>query len=123
MANYVLDQGLAGITSVMSSTIVDLSVGTGTTAVDPAQTALVAVITGSGLDKGAATVTQQTTTTANDTLRLVKAWTVTGTKAITEIGAGATGSGTLYARCLTSATKNVSSGDQFTATVSLVFTN
>ena len=40
-----------------------------------------------GLARAAATVTRVTTTVTNDTLQLVKTWTATGAKAITEVGA------------------------------------
>ncbi len=64
-----------------------LAVGTGTTAAAATDTALVAEITDTGLERAAATVTQTTTTTDNDTLQLVKQWTATGAKAVTECGA------------------------------------
>lgn len=64
-----------------------LAVGTGTTAAAATDTALEAEITDTGLGRAAATVTQVTTTTTNDTLQLVKQWTASGAKAVTECGA------------------------------------
>lgn len=81
-----------------------LEVGTGTTAADAANTALETAITDSGLARAAATVTQVTTTTANDTLQLLKSWSVTGTKAVTECGAfNASSAGSMLGRQVFSA--------------------
>jgi hypothetical protein len=123
MANYVTNGGLAGITTALSSIVTYLAVGTSAT--DPAKTdtALGAVVTGYGLDAGAATVSTPTTTVTGDTISLTKTWTVTtGTKALAEIGAQTSG-GTLYAHALLSSVKNVGIGDTFTGTLNLIFTN
>jgi hypothetical protein len=98
-----------------------LAVGTGTTSPVAGNTALEAEISDSGLQRAAATVTRQTTNVANDTLQLVKVWSATGTKAITEIGAlNAGASGVLLGRQVFSAV-NVESGDSFTATYKFIF--
>ena len=120
MANYFVNQGLAATTTALSSVITWLAVGTGTGAPAKTDTALGAAIVDSGLAAGAATVTQQTTTATNDTLRLAKTWTGTGNKAVTEIAAEKS-DGTLYARCLFTSTKNVSNGDSLAGTINIVF--
>lgn len=64
-----------------------LALGTDATAAAPAQTALLAEITDTGLERHAATVTRVTTTVADDTLQLLWEWTATGVKVLREIGA------------------------------------
>lgn len=90
--NLFVNAGIANLTALMGgvgtpSVFGYLEVGTGTTAAAAAQTTLETAITDSGLARAASTNTQVTTTVANDTLRMTKTWAVTGTKAITEIGA------------------------------------
>lgn len=63
-----------------------LALGTGTTAADATDIALENEITDSGLARAAATVSYETTTTTGDTLQLVKSFTATGSKSVTEIG-------------------------------------
>lgn len=76
-----------------------LALGTGSTAVDPTDTTLVAEVTDTGLARASATVTRITTTVANDTLQLLYEWTATGIKALREIGAfNAGAAGTMLAR-------------------------
>ena len=93
-----------------------LAYGTGTTAFNVAQTALVAES-----QRAAATVTQVTTTVANDTVQLTKTFSITGTEAITEIGAfNDAAAGTLFARATSTdahfTAKNVANGDSFALT-------
>ena len=64
-----------------------LAVGTGTTAAATTDTGLGSEITASGLERTAATCTQETTTVDGDTSKLDKTWTVPGTYAVTEAGA------------------------------------
>lgn len=93
-----------------------LAVGIGTTAANAADTALEDEIVDSGLERAAATCTLVTTTTTNDTAQLVKSWSVTGSKAVTECGAfnDAT-TGTILGRQVFSAI-NVISGDTLAIT-------
>ena len=63
-----------------------LALGTGTTAAAVGDTTLEAEITDSGLARASATVSYETTTTTGDTLQLVKSFTATGSKNVTEIG-------------------------------------
>lgn len=81
-----------------------LELGTGTNAAAAGDTGLQTPITDTGLARAAATVTQQTTTTANDTLQLYKIWTATGAKAVTECGIfNAASTGTMLGRQVFSA--------------------
>jgi len=76
-----------------------LALGTGSTAVDPTDTALVTEVTDTGLARASATVTRETTNVTNDTLQLVYEWTATGVKILREIGAfNAAAAGTMLAR-------------------------
>lgn len=98
-----------------------IAVGTSSTAVSAGQTALQAEITDSGLARHSATVSRTTTTVTNDTLQLTYTWTVTGTKAIEEIGVFNNASaGTMLSRALTT-TKNVYSGETFVGTYKVIF--
>ena len=93
-----------------------LEVGVGTTAAAAADTALQTAITDSGLARASATVSRVTTTVTNDTAQLVKTWSVSGTKAITEAGAfNASSAGTILGHQVFSAV-NVVSGDTFQLT-------
>lgn len=88
-----------------------IAVGTGTTAAAVGDTALQTEITDSGLARAQGTVSLQTTDTTNDTARVTKTFTVTGTKAVTESGVlNAASSGTLLCRDTFSAI-NVVNGD------------
>ena len=76
-----------------------LALGTDATAEVPANTALGAEVTDTGLARAAATVTRVTTTQTNDTLQLLHEWTATGVKILREIGAlNAAAAGTMLAR-------------------------
>ena len=121
IANLVTDAGFAavagqinGVGSVAAFTYIEL--GTGTTAADHADTAVETPISDSGLQRAAATCTLVTTTIANDTAQLLKSFSVTGAKAITESGVlnDAT-TGTLLARQVFAAV-NVVNTDTFQMT-------
>lgn len=93
-----------------------IAVGTGTTAANVADTALVTETTDSGLERASASVSLVTTTVANDTAQMVVTFTVSGTKAITESGVlNASSSGSLLCRQVFSAI-NVVSGDSLQIT-------
>jgi len=113
--------GLAGNTgSIVAFTYLEL--GTDATAFAATQTALVSAITDSGLARAAATVSRTTTTVANDTLRLVKQWTASGSKTIREAGIfNAASAGIMCARKVLGTARAVVSGDTFTYTYDLVF--
>jgi len=98
-----------------------LAVGTGTTAAAATNTALQTEITDTGLQRSAATVSRQTTTTTNDTLQLLKLWTATGEKAVTECGAlNAASVGILLGRQVFSAVNTVN-GDTLQVTYKFIF--
>lgn len=126
--NLFVNAGIANLTALMGgvgtpSVFGYLEVGTGTTAAAAAQTALVTAITDSGLERAASTNTQVTTTVANDTLRMTKTWAVTGTKAITEIGAfDAASAGNMAGRSVFSAI-NVVNGYTFIGTYDFQITS
>lgn len=97
-----------------------LASGIGTTAAAAADTALESEIVDSGLARASVTPTSETTTATDDTLQLVKAWTVSGTKAVTEIGIlNAASTGVLLGHQVFSAL-NVVSGDTLTVTYQVV---
>lgn len=97
-----------------------LELGTSNTAPAAGQTALQAAITDSGLARHSATMSQQTTTTTNDTLQFLYAWTASGTKTVEEIGFFNASSGaTMGGRALTGS-KPIISGDILTATYKLI---
>lgn len=99
-----------------------VAVGTGTNAETAARTTLYGEVTGSGLGRASVTPTQQTTVQTNDTLQLVKTWTVSGTVAIAEVGVfNASPNGTMAFRDKLSAVKNVVDGDTYQLTAKIVF--
>jgi hypothetical protein len=94
-----------------------LAYGTGSTAFSASQTALVTEV-----DRAAATVSRVTTTVANDTLQLTKAFAITGTYTIQEAGSfNASSSGTMATRNVVSPAKSVVSGDSFTYTNKIIY--
>lgn len=121
LANLVTTAGKAAVAALINGSgagaaFTYLAVGVGTTAADAADTALESEITDSGLARAAATCSRVTTDVTNDTAQLVKSWSVSGTKAITEAGAlNADAAGTLLGRQVFSAI-NVVSGDTFQIT-------
>lgn len=108
--NLVVTTGKAGLASRLNGAGAEaaftyLAVGIGTTPAAAGDTALESEITDSGLARASATASRVTTTTANDTARLVYTWTVaTNNKAVTEAGAlNAASTGTLLGRQVFSA--------------------
>lgn len=124
-ANLIVDAGLAGIASRYNgdgseAAFTYIAVGTDDTAAAAGQTALVAEIEDSGLERAEATESRETTTATNDTAKLSKEFTVTGTKAIKEVGVfNAASAGTMGSRTVIT-TKNVENGDTITITYTLV---
>ena len=89
--NLIVNAALSEITGLVGDTgtktaFTYLALGTGTTSANATDTALETEIEDSGLERAAATVSQQTTTVTEDTLRLQEAFTATGSKAVSEIG-------------------------------------
>jgi hypothetical protein len=90
--NVICNTGKGNVTALMGNVgsptaFTYLAVGTNTTAAAAGDTALGTETTTNGLARAAATVTQQQTTTPNDTLQLVKQWAASGAVAVTECGA------------------------------------
>lgn len=121
LANLIPTAGKAGVASRINgdggeAAFTYLAVGTGTTAAAAGDTALETEIVDSGLARAAATASRVTTDVTNDTAQLVKSWSVSGTKAVTECGAlNAASNGTLLGRQVFSAI-NVVSGDTLQVT-------
>ena len=93
-----------------------LAVGVGTGAAAATDTTLGTEITDSGLERAVATLARTTTTKTNDTASLVKLWTASGSKAVTECGIlNNSSGGVLLARSVFSAI-NVVAGDQLQIT-------
>jgi len=107
-------QQLGGTTT---SPMTAIAIGTGTTAAAAADTALETEITTNGGERGAASVSNQTTTTTGDTERWIKTFTFTGSFAVTEEGIldNNTSGGVLLAHQVFSAV-NVVSGDSLQIT-------
>lgn len=127
--NLIVNAGLAEIAGLIGNTgsptaFTYLAVGSGSTAAAATDTTLETELTDGGLERAAATVTRTTTTATNDTLQLVKAFTVTGTKTVREVGVfNASSSGDMMSRSVLTADKNLESGDTFTLTYKLICKN
>ena len=120
----VVNNGLATITSrlIGTATAVPHHVGwgTGSGAVAVTNTTL----TEPGEARVTGTTSQQTTTYANDTQRVVGTITATATRAITEVGLWTDATaGTLYCRGLLAATINLTTGDAVAFTFNIQFTS
>jgi hypothetical protein len=94
-----------------------LAYGSGSTAFSATQTALVSEIA-----RAAATVSRTTTSVSNDTVKLIKAFSITATETAAEGGVfnGASGS-TMGARVVFSPSRSMGSGDTLTYTHKVQF--
>lgn len=121
ISNLVTNAGMAGVAGRINGSgspaaFTYIAIGTGVVAADPTDTTLGTESSGNGADRAAATVSLVTTDVANDTARLVKTFTFTGSFALTESGIfNAASTGTLLARQVFSAI-NVISGDSLQIT-------
>lgn len=100
-----------------------MELGSGSTAFNASQTALVTAITNHGLDRAAATVTRSTSSVTNDTLQFDHTWTASGGSSdnILEIGIfNASSSGVMLARKVTTSTA-VASGQSLAVTYKVIF--
>lgn len=128
LRNLIVNAGLAGLASRINGNGAEaaftyLEIGTGTTAAGALQTALITPITDSGLERAAATCSRTETNVANDTAKLSKTWTATGSKAVTEVGAfNAASDGTMLGRQVFTAV-NVDNGDSLQVDYSFVSAN
>jgi hypothetical protein len=113
--------GLAAITGLLAdSDYKYVAWGTGTTGAAAGDTGLE---TESAEDRTSGTQSQQTTTVANDTYRVVGTITATDTRAITEAGIlSAADAGTLLRRCTFDA-MNLVTGDSIAFTFNTKFAN
>ena len=113
-------QQLGGTTT---SPMTAIAIGIGTTAAAAANTTLESEITTNGGQRGAASVSNQTTTTAGDTERWIKTFTFTGSFSVTEEGVldNNTSGGVLLARQVFAAVAIVS-GDSLQITHSIQVT-
>ena len=103
--------GLAGSTGSCTA-FTYLAYGTGSTAFAASQTALV-----SQSQRASATVSRTTTTVSNDTLKLVKAFSVVSTETAAEGGVfNASSGGDMLARVVFSPSRSMTSGDTITYT-------
>lgn len=124
LANLITTAGKGGVASRINGSgseaaFTYLAIGIGTTAANVADTTLESEITTNGGERAAATASRVTTDTTNDTARLVKTWTFTGSFAVTEAGAlNAASSGVLLNRQVFTAV-NVVSGDSLQVTVDI----
>lgn len=124
--NLVVTAGKGLITSRLGASSANaatyVAVGTSSTAASAGQTALVSEITDSGLERAAATVTQTTITTTNDTYQATYTWTASGSKTVEEVGVfNASSAGTMLSRAVTG-TKSVTSGETIVLTYRLQLT-
>lgn len=119
-AGFAALAGLAGNTGTVDP-FTYLAVGTSSTAFSAAQTALVGEISTVGLSRASATVSRVTTTQTNDTLQLLKTFTLSGGATVEEVGAfNASSSGVMLGRALTG-TVTLVNGDQLTVTYKFKF--
>lgn len=98
-----------------------LAIGSDNTAASASQTALVSEITTNGWARAAATVSRVTTTQTNDTLQLLKQWSISGALTVEEAGVfnDAT-TWVMLARQLTG-TKVLGNGDTYQITYKIIF--
>lgn len=116
----VIAEQLNGVTT---APVTAIALGTGTTAAAAGDTALQTEITTNGGQRGAATTSNQTTSTTGDTARWVKTFSFTGSFAVTEEGLFDNNSsgGNMLARQVFSAV-NVVNGDSLQITHNVQFT-
>jgi hypothetical protein len=109
--------GLTGNTGSITA-FTYLAWGNGTTAFNATQTAL----TGTEKMRAAATVSRVTTTVTNDTLQLLKAFSITATATAAEGGIfNASSGGTMLARVVFSPSRDVGVGDTLTYQHRVIF--
>lgn len=124
-SNLITTAGKAGVASRINGSGAEaaftaIAIGIGTTAAAVGDTALQSEITTNGGERGAATASRVTTDTTDDTARLVKTFTFTGSFAVTEAGAlnNNSAAGVLLNRQVFTAV-NVVSGDTLQITINI----
>ncbi len=127
--NKVVNTGLAEIVKLIGTGLSGgtafgyLALGTNNTAVQATDTTLGAETSATGLARAAATVTQETTTVAGDTLKLYKQFISAhaGTVGVYEVGVfNASSSGDMASRSVLSSVKNIENTDELKVTYNLV---
>ena len=120
-SNGITNSGKAAAAGLLGNTgsitaFTFLAYGSGTTAFAATQTALV-----TQSQRAAATVSRVTTTVTNDTLQLVKAFSVTTTETAAEGGVfNASSGGIMVARVVFSPSRSMASGDTLTYTHKII---
>lgn len=110
---------LIGNVSGTASPFTYIAVGTDSTDESSDHTALQDEITTGGLERASATVTQETDTETNDTLKLENTWTASASHTVEEVGIfNDSSAGTMLGRKLTG-TKTVDSGETLKGTYSV----
>ncbi len=126
ISNLITNAGFAGAASRLNGAGAEaafdyIAVGTGTTAAAVGNTTLETEIVDSGLSRAQGTASRVTTDVTNDTAQVLKSFSVTGTKAVTESGLlNASSSGVLLCRQVFSAV-NVVNGDTLQVTWKIDF--
>lgn len=99
-----------------------IAVGSSNQAEDDTDTGLITEITTSGCGRAQVTPTIETETDTDDTMQLVKAWTVTGAETVQEIGVlNAAAAGTLIARSVVAPSVGVADGDTLNGLYKVIF--
>lgn len=126
VSNLITNAGFAAMASRLTGSggeaaFTYMALGTGTNAAAVTDTALQSEIVDSGLQRVVATLSRVTTDVTNDTAQLVNSFSITGTKAITEMGIlNAASGGTLLNRQVFTAI-NVQNGDTLQITAKFDF--
>lgn len=126
LSNLITNAGFAGAASRLNGAGAEaafdyIAVGTGTTAAAVGNTTLETEIADSGLSRAQGTASRVTTDVTNDTAQVLKSFSVTGTKAVTESGLlNASSGGVLLCRQVFSAV-NVVNGDTLQVTWKIDF--
>lgn len=122
------DIGLAEMANLWSgdespAPMTHIAVGTGEDAFDAENdTTLKTEIGDSGLARAEAEVTRETTSTTNDTVQMVKTFTIAGTYKIKEVGIfNASSDGDMGGRTVLTTPKDVVSGSSYTVTYKTIF--
>lgn len=119
--------GIASVAGLINGEVTNffeyIALGSGTTAEDATQTALVTEITTNGGARAEATNSQVTTTVTNDTAQFLKTFSFTGTLAINECGVfDAASTGVMLMRHKFTSTKNVDDSDSLQLTIKMQVT-
>ncbi len=130
MASIIPNEGIVELLAIGGSVgsptaFTIIATGSGNTAFSSSSSALNTEIEANGLSRASATVTQQDTNFTDDTLQFVKAFSVTGTQTVKEIGVtnkstkDASGEKWLYLEVL-GTERDLVSGNTYTVTVKII---